>query len=101
MNLIHNSRLTSINWLIIGLIIFSGTIINYAIAGSVTDQTTFYFVRHAEIDKQNADKPLNNKGIQRADALVEYMKQNHITHIYASHTDRTRDTVGHLAQLFI
>lgn len=94
----HNIKLTYISWILISLVILSGALTNIAFAKSLPDQTTFYFVRHAEINKENIDKPLNTKGKQRAEVLVEYLKQNHITHIYATHTDRTRDTVSPLSK---
>ena len=98
MNLIYKTKLLScLSWFVVGLVIFSGAVMNYAIAESSSELTTFYFVRHAEIDKKNADKPLNNKGKLRAKALVEYLKQIQVTHIYASHTDRARDTVTPLS----
>jgi hypothetical protein len=62
------------------------------------NSTQIYFLRHAEIDKKNLDKPLTAKGRERAAALVEYFEGIKITYIYASHTDRTRDTVLPLAK---
>ena len=63
-----------------------------------SDQTRIYFLRHAEIDKSTKDKPLNTKGKERAQVLVKHFKGYRITHIYATHTDRTRDTVAPLAK---
>lgn len=63
-----------------------------------SDQTQIYFLRHAEIDKSTKDKPLNTKGKTRADELVKHFSGKRITHIYATHTDRTRDTVAPLAK---
>ena len=97
MILTDKTKLNYFGWLVVGFMILSSVLVNNAIAEPLSEQTTFYFVRHAEIDKQNADKPLNSKGLQRAEALVDYLKQNQITHIYASHTDRTRDTVKPLS----
>ena len=62
------------------------------------DETKYYFVRHAEFDKKNKDKPLNDKGKKRAQALVQYFKDTKITQIYTTHTDRTYDTVAPLAK---
>lgn len=55
--------------------------------------TQFYFIRHAEIDFDDRDKPLTEEGKARADALVGYMKGKDLTHIYATHFNRNRDTV--------
>ena len=65
--------------------------------GAAPQPTHYYFVRHAEIDKQNPDKPLNEKGKARARALAGYFDGVRVSFIYATHTDRTRDTVSPLA----
>ena len=65
--------------------------------GSVRADTEIYLVRHAEFIKGNPAKPLSEQGNERARALVEYFKGMNVTHVYATHTDRTRDTVAPLA----
>lgn len=60
--------------------------------------TTYYLIRHAEINKKAPGKPLNAKGKQRAQDLVTHMQGLRFTHIYATHTDRTRDTAAPLAK---
>jgi hypothetical protein len=60
--------------------------------------TTVYFVRHAEPNFKDPDRPLNDKGRARAEKLVAHFAGTPITHLYASHTDRTRDTVMPLAK---
>lgn len=67
-------------------------------ADNRSQDTTYYFLRHAEFDKQNPDKPLNPKGQKRAQALVAHFEGMPITHIYATHTDRTLDTVKPLSE---
>jgi len=62
------------------------------------ETTTIYFLRHAEPDFKDPDRPLNHKGRARAEKLVAHFAGTPITHVYASHTDRTRDTVTPLAQ---
>jgi hypothetical protein len=62
------------------------------------DQTSIYFLRHAEIDKSTKDKPLNAKGKARAQVLVGHFQGKRITHIYATHNDRTNDTLVPLAK---
>jgi len=49
------------------------------------DQTSIYFLRHAEIDKSTKAKPLNAKGKERAQVLVSHFNGQRITHIYATH----------------
>lgn len=56
------------------------------------EESKYYFLRHAEINKKNPDKPLTNKGNKRAESLVQHFNGN-ITHIYATHTYRTYNTV--------
>jgi hypothetical protein len=58
----------------------------------------YYFIRHAEFVKKDPAKTLNEKGRIRAMALVGYFKGIKLTHIYATHTNRTRDTVMPLAK---
>lgn len=65
---------------------------------NVTEETKYYFVRHAEFNKKNKDKPLTDKGKKRAQALVQYFEGRKITQIYTTHTDRTYNTVAPLAQ---
>ena len=63
------------------------------------ETTTIYFLRHAEPDFKDPDRPLTDKGRARAEKLVAHFAGMPITHIYASHTDRTRDTVTPLAKV--
>lgn len=65
---------------------------------SDSDATTYYLIRHAEINKKAPGKPLNAEGKQRAQELVAQMQGARLTHIYATHTDRTRDTATPLAK---
>lgn len=58
---------------------------------------TIYFVRHAEPDFKHPDRPLTDKGRIRAKKLVAHFTRIPITHVYSTHTDRTRDTVAPLA----
>jgi hypothetical protein len=63
------------------------------------DNTTkFHFIRHAEIDGSTPDKFLNEQGKQRAQALVEHFLDHNVSQIYATHTDRTFNTVAPLAK---
>jgi hypothetical protein len=83
----------------IGVVLVALALISVVLAvPAQADFTQIYFLRHAEIDKKNPDKPLTAKGRERAAALVKHFEGIKITHIYASHTDRTRDTVLPLAK---
>lgn len=63
-----------------------------------SEETKYHFVRHAEFNKKNKDKPLSDKGKKRAQALVQSFQDTMVTKIYATHTDRTYDTVAPLAE---
>ena len=62
------------------------------------DDTKYHFVRHAEFNKKNKDKPLSDKGKKRAQALVQHFQDINVSQIYTTHTDRTYDTVAPLAK---
>jgi hypothetical protein len=83
-----------------GLYILLPAIVLSLILMSVTAwaDSEYYFIRHAEFMKKDPAKPLNEKGQIRATSLVGYFKGENLTHIYATHTDRTRDTVIPLAK---
>jgi len=61
-------------------------------------QTKFHFMRHAEFDGSTPDKPLNEQGKLSAQVLVSHFEGQDISQIYATHTDRTFDTVTPLAK---
>ena len=61
-------------------------------------ETTYHFVRHAEFNKKNPDKPLSDKGKKRAQALAKHFYKTKVTQVYTTHTDRTFDTVTPLAR---
>jgi hypothetical protein len=63
-----------------------------------TDETNYHFLRHAEFNKKNKDKPLSDKGKKRAQALVQHFQDTKVSHVYTTHTDRTYDTVAPLAE---
>jgi hypothetical protein len=84
-------------WLI-ALLFSAITLSSMFTAASAWADSQYYFIRHAEFDKKDSAKPLNEKGRIRAMALVDYFKGIKLTHIYATHTDRTRDTVMPLAK---
>lgn len=62
--------------------------------------TRYYIVRHAEKETATAmssDVPLSEAGRQRAEALNELLKNEHIQHIYSTNYVRTRQTAQPLA----
>ena len=80
---------------ILAFILVFGSAVCVTQAGA---ETQFYFIRHAEFVKKDPAKPLNEQGRMRATSLVDYFGDTKLTHIYATHTDRTRDTVIPLAR---
>ena len=62
------------------------------------DSNTVYFLRHAEVDLKDPERPLNDKGRARAESLAAYFAGTSITHVYFNHTNRTRDTLVPLAK---
>jgi len=62
------------------------------------EKTTVYVLRHAEPNFKNPELPLTNQGRARAEKLVAFLAGIPIAHVYATHTDRTRDTVTPLAR---
>lgn len=67
-------------------------------AGPETGNTTIYFVRHADTNLKHPERPLFPEGHARAERWVGYFTGVPVTHVYATHTDRTRDTVAPLAK---
>jgi hypothetical protein len=60
--------------------------------------TAVYFVRHAETNLKHPERPLYPEGHARAERWVKYFASVPVTYVYATHTDRTRDTVAPLAK---
>ena len=63
-----------------------------------TEKTRIYLVRHAETHENHPDKMLTEAGLARAVALVKRFEGVKLTHVFASHTLRARDTVTPLAK---
>ncbi len=61
--------------------------------------TTFYFIRHAEKEKnQGSDPQLTPQGEQRANGWVNYFFLKDVDHVISSDTKRTRATAAPLAR---
>ena len=83
----------------LAVIVVLTTLTAYAGPGTNdSNATTYFLLRHAEINKKAPGKQLNAQGRQRAQDLVSHMQSVRLTHIYATHTDRTRDTATPLAK---
>lgn len=52
-----------------------------------------FFVRHGEVDAADPATPLNARGQQRAAELVRVFDRVGLTHVFASHTLRSRQAV--------
>lgn len=55
--------------------------------------TTIYFVRHGEVDASDPTLPLDARGRERAQRLVRTLERVKLTHVFASHTLRSRQAV--------
>jgi hypothetical protein len=65
-----------------------------------TQPVSIFIVRHAEVDPSQRSQPivpLTAAGRQRADLLVHTFRGVKFTHIFATHTTRTREMVGGIA----
>ena len=91
---IYLKRRTGLEIVLLRTIVLSSIFIS----APVWADSQFYFIRHAEFDKTDPAKPLNATGLERSEALAGYFTGKNITHIYATHTNRTRDTVMPLAK---
>jgi hypothetical protein len=59
---------------------------------------TIFFVQHAEMNMDETNIPLTPEGTVRASQLVRTFSQVPLTHVYASHTLRARQTVSSVAE---
>jgi hypothetical protein len=62
-----------------------------------TQLVSIFIVRHAEADTSQPTVPLTAAGCQRADLLVHTLRGVKFTHIFATHTIRTRQMVEGIA----
>lgn len=63
------------------------------------DITTFYFIRHAEKEKdQGSDPELTTAGHERAATWVNYFMLKNVDHVLSSDYKRTRQTAAPLAK---
>ena len=60
-------------------------------------QTVIYFVRHGETDNGQPTRPLSAAGLARRTVLVTTLRDMAFTHVFSSHTTRTRQMVEAIA----
>lgn len=66
-------------------------------ASSDTARTLIYFVRHGEVDNNDPMHALNARGRERARAFAATVQDVMFTHVFSSHTTRTRQMVEPVA----
>lgn len=71
-----------------------------AVTGAVAQTSTYILVRHAEKDTMRLDPPLTPAGEQRAQKLLDVLKEYTPDAIFSTNYMRTRATVTPLAQKF-
>jgi len=64
---------------------------------SPSSRTIIYFVRHGEVDNSQPTRPLDAAGRERARVLVATLQGEMLTHVFSSHTTRTRQMVEAVA----
>ncbi|MBI3570659.1 MAG: histidine phosphatase family protein [Gammaproteobacteria bacterium] len=64
-----------------------------------TQTVSIFIVRHAEADTSQPMPPLTAVGRQRADLLIHTLRGVKFTHIFASHTTRTRQMAEGIASV--
>ncbi len=64
----------------------------------LAEEIQIYLVRHAEVNKKDPEKMLTEAGRDRAEALAQRLSTVDLTHVFSSHTLRTRDTVTPTAE---
>ncbi len=76
------------------------TLLLAALADAALAQTAIFLVRHAEkaTDANEVGVPLSVAGRARAERLAEILRDSGITGIYATETDRARQTAEPLAR---
>jgi broad specificity phosphatase PhoE len=89
-----------ITFYLVGLpaLLISTTLPMWAQGGLVS----IVIVRHPETDTSQSDKPvvpLSEVGRERAALLAHTLKDNKFTHMFASHTTRSRDAIAELAAI--
>ena len=76
-------------------------LLSYALCGAAeaNDVRTIIFVRHGEKASPTGDTKLSEKGLARAHALAESLRDIHFQNIYVSQFIRTQETAAPIAKL--
>src|SRR5688500_4023426 len=64
-----------------------------------TQPISIFIIRHAESDGSQPTVPLTAVGRQRADLLVQTFRAVKFTHVFASHTARSRQMVERISSI--
>lgn len=63
-----------------------------------SDVVTIYFVRHGEIERTTGSASLNERGLERATDIATTLERVNLTHVFSSHTLRSRQAVEQAAR---
>jgi hypothetical protein len=81
------------------LLLLPGVGAAQVVGGADVRPTTFiYLVVHGEIDPRGEGAPLNERGRERAIELARALERIPLTHVFSSHTLRSRQTVAPAAE---
>ena len=69
-------------------------------AGAFAQAGSIFLVRHAEKQSDDKDTPLSAKGHARAECLAQTLKDAHITAVFTSQYQRTKQTAEVVAREF-
>jgi hypothetical protein len=64
-----------------------------------TQPISIFIVRHGEVDTSQSPLLLNAVGRQRAEVLAQTLQTVRFTHVFASHTTRTRQMIERIASV--
>ena len=93
MVVLHHAR----NNLLAGIIVIAAQLCAVTQLLAQTQPISIFIVRHAEPDTSQPTIPLTAAGRQRAEVLAQSLRGVKFTHIFATHTTRTRQTVEGIA----
>jgi len=81
------------------ILVFTGaTIVFTGSAPAFADRTVIYFVRHGEHDPSTSNQELTQQGKARAGVFAATVRDIPFSHVFSSHTTRSRQTVEAVAK---
>jgi hypothetical protein len=81
------------------ILVFTGaTIVFTGSAPAFADRTVIYFVRHGEHDPSTSNQELTQRGKARAGVFTATVRDIPFSHVFSSHTTRSRQTVEAVAK---